>query len=690
MAEERAKIILDVQSRGQKKLTDAKKKLKAVGTSSEKTSGAFKKMEIAALAGAAAIGYLAKQKITESIKLFAQFETGITNVHTLLDKDTFQKFGKQLETETIGILQDYNFSIDDVNKALFDSVSAGVAAGEATDFLKKAAVLAQGGVTQLGVAVDGMTSIINAYGLDQERATDVANAFFTSQKFGKTTVEELSNSIGKVAPIAASAGISFEELLASVSQLTLAGISTDEAITAMKGTITALIKPADEAEKYLRALEIPMGKAAFEGGKLGDTMHKIMTASEGNIDVMAELIPNIRALLATTTMATEKGLKKYDQILNEVRTDTESLDAAFDKQQETLTNLMATYKNKMNVQMIHTGKVLGKGLKMLIKYNEGLDALRDNVLLTFTEMSQAVSNFFGLKWGREDQDAARSQAAIDKLLEDTGVRQELRVIETGNIIANEEARGQKTRDIIAEVDARQKAAAAAEVARKAKLKADEKKAAMAAKIALKQKEKEDKEAKDREIAREDFLASMKQNIWRNLSSSFMALVSLFGEETRALFEISKAAAIADTTIQTWKGATAAIASMAGAGPIGWIAGAGQAAAIIIGGLGNVARIGAQNMEYGGIIPGSQYGTPIVAGEKGKPEAIIPLNQGVQQELGIDSKGETTINVFIENMYADDAEIPDRVAAAFDEAMEMRRSKGSSVFGNSLINQISMA
>jgi TP901 family phage tail tape measure protein len=301
-----------------------------------------------------------KQWAGEAKTQFQTFEKSLAAVYTLLDKDTFNKHAKDLEAGAIKIMQEFNLSIQDVNKALFDAVSAGVEAGEATEFLEQAARLAKGGVTDLSVAVDGMTSIMNAYGLETEDAAKVSDALFTAQKFGKTTVAELSANIGKVAPIAKAAGVSFQELLAATSQLTLSGISTDEAVTALKGAFQSIITPTDDAAKKFTELGIPIGKAAFEGGKFGETMEKIKNSTDSNIDVISELIPNIRGLLAITSVATETGLQKYDDILKEVKSDHDSLTEALAKQMATTEELIATERSKMIPAQMKIGKLLSQ------------------------------------------------------------------------------------------------------------------------------------------------------------------------------------------------------------------------------------------------------------------------------------------------------------------------------------------
>ncbi|HCC71264.1 MAG TPA: hypothetical protein DEQ09_08960, partial [Bacteroidales bacterium] len=134
----------------------------------------------AALGGAAVVGAIKK-----SIDAMKEFEQTFSNVLTLLSAAERKKFGGFLKEGSINLMRNYGFAVQDVNKALFDSISAGIKAGDSIKFMNEAAKLAKGGVTSLSIAVDGMTSIMNAYGLSAKDAEKVSAAFFTAQKYGK-------------------------------------------------------------------------------------------------------------------------------------------------------------------------------------------------------------------------------------------------------------------------------------------------------------------------------------------------------------------------------------------------------------------------------------------------------------------------------------------------------------------------
>lgn len=267
------------------------------------------------------------QGANDSVKAFEEFDASINNVMTLLDAADRAEFGAGLEQGALDLVKNYGFAIEDVNTALFDAISAGVPAGEAIAFLNENAKSALAGNTALGTSIDGTTSVINAYGLKMTEAGDVQDAFFSAQKAGKTTVEELSNAIGTIAPLAKSLGISYQEVLAAQATLTKAGISTDEATTALKGLFTALQNPAQGAKDKIAELNEELGinipKSASELKKvgLGNALRDINVAAEANEDAIAEILPNIRALTAATALQGD-ALNEYDSILKTVTEDT--------------------------------------------------------------------------------------------------------------------------------------------------------------------------------------------------------------------------------------------------------------------------------------------------------------------------------------------------------------------------------
>ena len=277
-----------------------------------------------------------------------------------MSSEDINRFGNTMKAGAIDVMKEFGLETQDMNKALFDIVSAGIPAGESIDFMREAANLALGGATDLSTAVDGMTSVMNAFGLETDEATQVSSAFFSAQKFGKTTVAELSSAIGSVAPIANQAGLSYQELLTSMSLLTKQGIKTDEATTALKATMTALMKPSEQAKAKFDELGISYGASKIQSEGLMNILGQISAAAEENADSLVELIPNVRALTGIGALGAEQ-LAEYDEMLKVVNGDygeNSSLAEAVRLQQETLTQRVAGVNAEWRAQKIALGEQL--------------------------------------------------------------------------------------------------------------------------------------------------------------------------------------------------------------------------------------------------------------------------------------------------------------------------------------------
>lgn len=277
-----------------------------------------------------------------SIRDFAKLEQKVTDVVNLFagGKEDVKQFTDQLIDLSTRVPQ----KVDDLAAALFDVVSAGVAVGESMEFLETASKLATSGVTDTKTAVDGLTSVMNAYSLEAKDATRISDIFFQSQVEGKTTIAELSQNIGVLAPVARSAGISIEEMFAAVTTLTKAGIKTDMAVTSLRGTINSIIKPTDEASKIAQTLGIDFSATALKAKGLRGVLEDIQDKTQGDTETISKLIPNVRALTGVLSLAGAQG-EEFARIMGTVSDSSGVTEKAFKSQAETTAAQITIMKN---------------------------------------------------------------------------------------------------------------------------------------------------------------------------------------------------------------------------------------------------------------------------------------------------------------------------------------------------------
>ncbi len=256
-----------------------------------------------------------------SVKDFAAFELGVKNTTTLLNARDTSLFSESFYNGVINLSKDYGLSLDDVNKSMFNAVSAGIKGGEAVNFLAQAAELAIAGVTTLKSATTGLTTVLNAYSMDASEAARVSEILFTTQKFGVTTVEELSKSLGVVVPFAAASGISFEELGAAIATTTRSGLDAAKSVTALRAAISQMQKPAAASRDLFIKWGIPIGSAQLKAVGFTETLKRLNKAFKENPSDIEAMFGNVRGLTAIFSLAGENA-DTYHQVLEELQDST--------------------------------------------------------------------------------------------------------------------------------------------------------------------------------------------------------------------------------------------------------------------------------------------------------------------------------------------------------------------------------
>ena len=332
-----------------------------------KAKVAIAAVKTAAVATAAAITAIGTAALVP-YKAFSDWEKGIKNVFTLLSKDELAKYGEDLKNASrnaIGL----GVSVEDANKALFDTVSAVGMNKNTLEIYNQALALAKGGNAELSTSLNGIVAVMNSWGAENTNATAVANAFFTAQKNGVTTVSELAASIGEVAPMAKAMGLSMDETLASMAALTKGGLSTDAATTALRATLTALAKPSKEASETLKAFGVPVGITQVRAAGLTKTLEKLIELQEKSPDAITKAIPNVRALTGVLAMD-EAKMQEVHRTLGMIQDDIKNgtgLNEAIEMMNSSSAAKWAKMVGTYRSELIKIGEVVAPYINPLIE-----------------------------------------------------------------------------------------------------------------------------------------------------------------------------------------------------------------------------------------------------------------------------------------------------------------------------------
>ncbi len=192
---------------------------------------------VAAVVGVA-IGVMA-------VKAAANFQQGLNRLVTGAGDvtDNMTKMGQAI----IGISTDTGVLTGQLLPAMYQIISAGQRGAQAEDTL---AVAAKGSVIEQAKIVDvakALTTAMTDYGTKQFNATQFMNGYTRAVQLGKITLEELSNSMGPLLPLAKNLGISFADVAAAMSTMTNAGIPAQRAATSLRFLFQSLENPTKKA-----------------------------------------------------------------------------------------------------------------------------------------------------------------------------------------------------------------------------------------------------------------------------------------------------------------------------------------------------------------------------------------------------------------------------------------------------------
>ena len=270
-----------------RKMMSSRGRMKNFSRQTALASSAIRKFGLVIGAAGAGLGVIA---LTKNM---AAFSKQMAMVSTMLTEQTarflpeFRKGIRQMSVE-------FGEGTATLSKGLFDILSASVKASKAMNVLRISAQAAKGGFATTALAADAITTVLNSYNLEADRAIDVSDKLFAIVKRGKITFEELAPNIGKVASLANTAGLSFDEVGAAISTMTRAGLQSEIAITSLRAVLNSFLKPMDTAAALAKdKFGFALNTATLRAEGLTGVLQKLKKATA---EELAVIFPNIRAL----------------------------------------------------------------------------------------------------------------------------------------------------------------------------------------------------------------------------------------------------------------------------------------------------------------------------------------------------------------------------------------------------------
>lgn len=326
-------------------------KLKELGDRAEKTGEKMSKAGETILkitAPVMAVGIAAG-------KMAMDFEEAMAKVSTIADTSIVTM--DELSKGVIDLSDKYGMASKDIANALYESLSAGVDTAKSLSFLDTVLKNSVAGFTDAVTSVNTLTNVMNAYDIELERSLEISDKLLKLQDFGKTTIGQFGNEIGRVAPLAAQTGMSVEELFASIATMTKNSIKSNEALTATKAILSSIIKPSSEAAEEAERLGLRFDAMALRGKGFDEFLKMVMLRTRGNTESLTKLFGSVEALNAIMLLTSEKGSRDFREALDEINNSAGTTDTAFGKMDKTSMRYRQTLEQIKNA-LISLGEAL--------------------------------------------------------------------------------------------------------------------------------------------------------------------------------------------------------------------------------------------------------------------------------------------------------------------------------------------
>ena len=402
---------------------------------------------------------LTSQALQAGAKDALEFGKAVQEINSIVPRTAVETLA--LKQNLLALSSEFGDKAQNQAKAFYNILSAGTTdTAQALTVLTAANKAAVAGLTDVDTAANGLLSVVNSYGADVISAAQASDILFNTVREGRTTFPELASNIGRVASIAASAKVKFEEIGGALAFVTKSGVKTDEAVVGLRALLTNVIGPTEGVAKAAKAMGIEFNATALRTKGLGGFMEDLAKKTGGNVEKLRELFPNVRAfnvavkiaggdlddfnrILGETgnaTGATDKALKtitdsaafQFDKLTNQLRNFPTAVLTNFE---EPLADALKAINNFVSTQGV---LLLVDAIDGIINAYQGMNSAASEVQQFFNFLAEGALNT-GKAWNEFVLSANRARQALNELTGDD---------ETLKMLKAEEAQLQRNIDVL--------------------------------------------------------------------------------------------------------------------------------------------------------------------------------------------------------------------------------------------------
>lgn len=202
-------------------------------------------------------------------------------VHLTTDAGESTKNLGMVSDAMLQIAQDTGTSTTDMALGMYHVESAGFHGAEGINMMRIAAEGAKVGNAELDTVTKTLAGTMDSYKEKNYTAVQMMNMMIETTAAGDLRMQNLASSLGNVTPIAASAGIGFEQVGGAIATMTAQNMSAAQSTQNLAHLISSLSKPNNVQIEEMRQMGVDSNDLSQNLGQRGLT---------GTLDILMEAI----------------------------------------------------------------------------------------------------------------------------------------------------------------------------------------------------------------------------------------------------------------------------------------------------------------------------------------------------------------------------------------------------------------
>lgn len=283
-----------------------------------------------------------------SIKTAANFESGMSRV-AAISGATETQLG-QLTDKALEMGAQTKFSASEAASAMEYMAMAGWKTEDMLNGIEGIMSLAAASGEDLATTSDIVTDALTAFGLSAQDAGRFSDVLAAASSNANTNVSMLGESFKYVAPVAGSLGYSVEDTAIALGLMANSGIKASQGGTALRGSLTRLIKPSKEAAGMMKEYGISLTNTDGSMKSLGDVMGMLREKLGG--------LSEAQQAQVATTLFGQESMSGMLAIINASEADYNKLTDAIYGSEGAATRMADTMQDNLSGQLTILGSTI--------------------------------------------------------------------------------------------------------------------------------------------------------------------------------------------------------------------------------------------------------------------------------------------------------------------------------------------